>query len=457
MADFQTDSIQGARTGTIFADQAGRGTLMLHMVRQMLLERNDAGAVLLMKRFLTQSLGLNVRDVSFHQDHYSLNSVRGFVQLNSGTDTSLFFKFHQEEKEEETVGEYYRAHLLSDAGFPVDLPVHINSTPGEQIVLYPRHDWKRLSDVCLEIEANGCRPADMQPILDAQKTLDEVCLAIYLRTLHKVTGAQVAAEPVLQLFTWRLFDHGDVSQPGGRVTRFYADSRFSFPGLGTSIGFEELCRLKWIINGVPYRETLGGAFAQARALLAPDAFDGDAGITAHGDAHNANVWYVPENKGAELIYYDPAFAGNHLPAVLAEAKSIFHNIFAHPDWLYHSERTGWLDISAEIVDGMICVNHNWALNPLRAAFLQSKADNLLVPLFRACREMGGLPQDWRRTLRSALFCCPTLVMNLTAGEGSHSASTSLLGWTIAVMLAGEPKETGIDPISNFLDYIEARI
>jgi hypothetical protein len=59
-------------------------------------------------------------------------------------------------------------------------------------------------------------------------------------------------------------------------------------------------------------------------------------------------------------------------------------------------------------------------------------------------------------MRAALFCCPTLVMNLRADAGSasnsHTPKTSLLGLAIAVMLAQSPAK-GDDVVSKFFGEI----
>ena len=68
----------------------------------------------------------------------------------------------------------------------------------------------------------------------------------------------------------------------------------------------------------------------------------------------------------------------------------------------------------------------------------------------AARNM--LPHDWRRVIRLALFLCPTLVMNLRAGAGSHNPASSLIGFSVAVMAGSEPV-AGEDVVTAFLDVI----
>jgi hypothetical protein len=178
---------------------------------------------------------------------------------------------------------------------------------------------------------------------------------------------------------------------------------------------------------------------------------------AHGDAHNGNVWYNA-TQPPSLSLFDPAFAGPHIPALLAEIKPTFHNIFAHPLWLYDSaEANAGLHVSFAVKGDFIEVEHDWKLSPLRKGFLDIKRERLWKPLIAALRERKLLPADWQGYMRSALFCCPTLVMNLRAHAGSksnsHTPKTSLLGLSVAMMLASKPAE-GRDTVSDFFAELE---
>ena len=66
--------------------------------------RNEAAAAA--ARLLSEETGTRFTDVAINDDRYSLNSVNGTAVDASGQ--RLFFKFHTEEGEAETVGEYYR-------------------------------------------------------------------------------------------------------------------------------------------------------------------------------------------------------------------------------------------------------------------------------------------------------------------------------------------------------------
>ena len=107
--------------------------------------------------------------------------------------------------------------------------------------------------------------------------------------------------------------------------------------------------------------------------------------------------------------FDPAFAGEHIPALLADVKATFHNIFAHPFWLYHPEEADRrFHVSVSVADGRIDVTHDWQLTPLRRGFLDLKVEHVWRPLLAALAARDLLPPDWRSVMRLALFCCPTL-------------------------------------------------
>jgi hypothetical protein len=183
------------------------------------------------------------------------------------------------------------------------------------------------------------------------------------------------------------------------------------------------------------------------------------GVTAHGDAHNANVWFETDRATPHLTMFDPAFAGSHVPALLAEVKATFHNIFAHPTWLYEPQVAATrFQARAERRGDVLAIETDWALSPLRTAFLERKAMLLWRPLLAEMQARGALPADWRRLVKLALFCCPTLVMNLrangTTGAGAHNPVSSAIGLGIAVMMGSAPMEGAGDALSAFLDAIE---
>src|SRR5882672_2862279 len=397
---------------------------------------------------IADTFGMPVAAVEINRDRYSLNSLNGFVTARDGR--AFFFKFNQEEGEADTVGEYYRAEVLRDAGFPVDLPLHSSGEVGRQILLYRRRSEPRFADLCRAIELGD---ADAALLVDAQRTLDRLIGERYLATLHATDAAEVEAESIHRLFHARLVDPGHDGELGGRVRRFYVDQVFRFPG--ATLPWRDLADRRWRINGIAYRRSLRDLFEESRERLQPARLAGHCAVVAHGDAHNANVWAEPTDGAPRLVFFDPAFAGRHIPALLAEIKATFHNIFAHPLWLYDAPIADRrFAIAVTVAGDIIDVQTDWQLSPLRTAFLEAKATLAWRPLLTALQKRGRLPGEWRRIVRCALFCCPTLVMDLRAGGGAdHTPITSAIGLAVALMMGSEP-EGGDDALSAALDSME---
>jgi hypothetical protein len=399
---------------------------------------------------IADAFGRRVDKLSINRDAYSLNSLNGFVETDAGP---FFFKFHQEEGEDRMSGEYYRARILAEAGLPVDLPVETSTQPGRQILLYRLRKDRRLAEVARDLDEERDH-AKLAPVMEAQAGLDRAVADVYLRTLHPITAEQSRAEPIHRLFHERLRDFDRPGKIGGRFASFYADRDFELPGL--TIHWRDLRNLKISVNGVVHGESLGALFDAAFVDMEPARFAG-LGVTAHGDAHNANVWYEQSERQPRLSLFDPAFAGEHVPALLAEVKPTFHNIFAHPYWLYEPQvAAARFRARAARRDGVLEIETDWALSPLRQGFLEGKARMLWRPLLAEMQRRGGLPADWRRQLRLALFCCPTLVMNLRAGVGSHNPVSSAIGLAVAAMMGSAPQSGAEDPLTRFLNEIEPR-
>ena len=437
----------------------GKLSTVLRAVR----ENRHAQAEEILATFLNEKfdeLPVNKSSVKIRRDAISLNSVNGTFEDNIGK--KYFFKFHLEENESEMLDEYYKAELLAKAGYPTELPAFVSKDVGEQILIYPYVAYERLFDVCQRNEnADG---DEAQKIIAAQAVLDRLNAEKCIDTLCEGTQNDYTAEALLQLFYWRLIDKqsdGSYKQGGGRHRSFYLNQKFSFPS-GLELSYEDLANLIWNINGVSYQMTLADAFDQAYKILSPHEIDQYPACTAHGDAHNGNVWVKGSTDGkVSLSYFDPAFAGEKIPVLLAEVKSTFHNIFAHPDWLYKAAKADEsLNLSAKIKGEVLYVQHNWALTPLRIKFLESKQNLFWIPVLKELKIHGCLPANWERFVRAALFCCPTLVMNLRAGAGTaqntHTPQTSLMGLSIAMMCACEPTN-GTDPIKRFFENINNAI
>ncbi|MBS7544473.1 hypothetical protein [Ancylobacter oerskovii] len=396
---------------------------------------------------LADLFGLRATNVRINLDRYSLNSLNGFFETE---DSAFFFKFHQEEGEEAMAGEYYRADILARAGLPVDQPVHVSTAPGEQILVYRRRDEPRFSDVLRALDLAD-DAAERAVAIEAERALSRRLAATYLATLHPITPEEAAAEPIHRLFHERLIDRNPPRYPGGRLADFYVGKRFAFPGV--ELGWEDLAARRFVINGLAYARPLGELFDAAQARLRPERLADAGGVTAHGDAHNANVWFTGEGGSAQLSFFDPAFAGENVPALLAEVKATFHNVFAHPFWLYDpalaSER---FSATARLGEGTLVVETDWAPSPVRRDLMEVKAREVWQPLLAELKVRGLLPADWREVIRLGLFLCPTLVMNLRAGARSHMPVSSLIGWSVATMVGSAPV-AGEDVVTRFLDAV----
>jgi hypothetical protein len=427
----------------------------LYRVLTLTRKGNRERAEAALTRFIVDKFDIDPGDtLRIRNDNISLNSVNGTLTSRDGN--TYFFKFHIEDNEETTIDEYYKADLLARTGYPIELPVFVSRDVGQQILIYPHVDHERLCDACRRLEY--ATPDKTAPIVAAQEAMDRLTAEKCIQTLSVGNRDDYAAEPILQLFYWRLVDkRPDGSTiPGGRWATFYTDKSITFPGVAVS--YDQLSHLKWNINGVQYPISLADAFDKARRILAPENVTDYAACIAHGDAHNGNMWVKPcYDGGIQLSYFDPAFAGAKIPVLLSEIKATFHNILAHPDWLYDpADADAKLNMTAKIEGGTLYVHHNWKLSPLRERFLSSKQTHFWMPVLTELQNRHQLPGNWEDVMRMALFCCPTLVMNLRAGAGtarnSHTPKTSLLGLAIAVMCASA-SVGGNDPISNFFDTL----
>ncbi|WP_413733731.1 hypothetical protein ACL2XP_15670 [Sodalis sp. RH21] len=397
-----------------------------------------------LSRLIAEITATPVLGLKINRDQYSLNSLNGQVRL--ADNRTLFFKYHHEDGEDQTIEEYYRAGLLRDAGFRVDVPLYACGEPGRQILLYALRSDKRLAEVCHDIE-DRLDWRHMDAVVDAQQRADWALWACCRPTLVPGSRESVVKEPIHQLFYHRLVSPGEPAGLGGRVKQFYVDKDFQLAQ--ECIPWRDLGRLQWEINGVVYPHTLEQLFLEAGARLEPAALAGHGALTAHGDAHNANVWFDTCGGQPELVSFDPAFAGSAIPALLAEIKATFHNIFAHPCWLYEPERAAQrYQVSVSRQGDRLKVTHNWQLTPLRRAFLASKGTWYWRPLLAELQQRGWLPGHWQRIVRLAMFCCPTLVLDLRAGGHSgHTPVSSALGLALAVMLGSG----GEDDFTRWLD------
>lgn len=414
-----------------------------------LAKNRDGEAEILLCRLLADLFSIAPANLVINHDQYSLNSLNGFFETQEG---AFFFKFHQEEGEEAMSGEYYRADILSRAGLPVDQPILMSVLPGEQILIYRRRTDPRFSDVLRALDLAPDEPAEARAAA-AERALSVRVLDVYLKTLRPVTPQMVAAEPIHRLFYERLIDPVSRRFPGGRLSSFYVGKTFELAG-GIELDWDAFSNAQFVINGKRYSKTIAMLFNEAHDRLRPENLADAGGVTAHGDAHNANVWYSDHGNGAQLSFFDPAFAGENIPALLAEVKTTFHNVFAHPLWLYDPAEAGLRYMASAVYsEGRLFIETDWQISAVRSKLLAVKAESVWRPLLQVLKQRGLLPEDWRTVIRLGLFLCPTLVMNLRAGATTHTPVSSAIGFAMAVMAGCDPVDGG-DVVSRFLDSID---
>lgn len=205
--------------------------------------------------------------------------------------------------------------------------------------------------------------------------------------------------------------------------------------------------MKWIVNGVEFKETLGSLVEQAIEVLDPSKSETPS-IVGHGDAHNGNVFVDRDNSA--LIYFDPAFAGRHSP-FLDLTKPLFHNVFA--TWMYFPHEVAkTLSIGLEIKDDTIIVNHNFAPTEVKLALLHSKIQRVLAPLIKELKSREWLNPHWKQYLKLALFCCPFLTMNLSDTQ-KFPPEITLLGLALAVEMGSDVRGATKSLIDSELDAV----
>ncbi|MCU0512684.1 MAG: hypothetical protein MUE40_08950 [Anaerolineae bacterium] len=349
----------------------------------------------------------------------SLNSFNGLLTQADGT--RRFFKTHTESHT--IINEYYNAELLAQAGYPIIQPIFRSTEPGKQFLVYEVIDDPAVFDLAWAIE-NG--DETLFPALTAAQQQADDALSGFYTGSHTVQPAGAAADaPIHQLFYHRL--------TGGRQAQFYADDiRLHLPA--GSYPMREVRRWRWRINGQHYAPTLDEISAGATRTLHPGR--GGLLVRGHGDAHNGNVFFQAAQQ--RLLYFDPAFAGQHNP-YLDLAKPLFHNVFAM--WMYFPQDIRRrLTITMRLEDGVCQVDYAYPLHPVRQMFLESKIERVLRPLLTLA-EAAQEPLAARRALlKAALFCCPFLTMNLT-DSGRFPPEISLLGLAMAVEMGAESQGT----------------
>jgi hypothetical protein len=413
--------------------------------------------------FLQKNEDPSIASVELKPKPESLNSINGFVTYANGE--RYFFKSHVEENEK--VSEYYNASVLADAGYPVITARRIKQQPGQQIAFYEVLSLPTLFD---ELKAeedwqrNNTPSTKALHLIQAQNELDKTVGECLHRTLRVITAAEHARAPIHQLFAHRLAEDG-------RLGLFYRNQEITLDQ--NQLTFEELASMRWTINGAKYAASLQDIIEMARDLLVPR--DGPASI-GHGDAHNGNIFvnfdlatggplesptstqeFGTASSKAKLVMFDPAFAGLHNP-ILDVTKAIFHNHFAR--WMYFPEEAvNEFGLSYSIKKNRIYIEHDFQPSSLRRQLLRIKVNNVLEPLLDYLDQQNMLANNWPRYLRSALFCCPFLTVNLFAPDipggtlaERYTLPIKLLGLAMSVELACESR-SGSNSLAETIDEI----
>lgn len=414
--------------------------------------------------FLQEHEDCSIQKVELQPKPESLNSLNGFVTYESGD--RYFFKTHTEENEK--VSEYYNAEELAKAGYPVITSKQITPKVGKQIVLYQIITYPTLFDL-LKIEEDkegregeddtdnridrgdrGDRinkiddttaDATKSILLNGQIALDKLVYEIYSKNLSTASAEEHAKAPIHQLFSHRLAEDG-------RVGLFYRNKNLNLES--TSIPFETLSEIRWSINGVEYSQSLNEIINRSRDMLKP----GKAPVVpGHGDAHNGNIFVDLEQR--KFYMFDPAFAGKHHP-LLDLTKPLFHNIFAR--WMYYPDQVlQEFQLDFTIRDNRISIEHDFKPSALRLAHLKTRVENVLRPTVELLKNNGALDASWRSFVRSALFCCPFLTVNLFSdyvANGTlserYKPPVKLLGLAMAIEL-GATEHKGSSILTDIID------
>ena len=328
-------------------------------------DRGSAEALLI--QFIHDTFSLDVVGIDLRPTAVSLNSFNGFLHLRDGT--RLFFKTHTES--DNVIGEYYRAAVLAEAGYPVIQPRYSSTEAGKHLLIYDVIEDPSVFDVAWAIE-NG-DDTHAETLRKAQNKADQQLWALYLSTLSEQSAEEAAQSPIHQLFHHRLTK--------GRLDRFYgSESMVILPN--SKAPMRDVRHVRWAINGQVYDETLDDIIQRAVKLLEPS--QAGPAVTGHGDAHNGNVFLTLSQPEASMLYFDPAFAGNHHP-LLDIVKPLFHNVFAM--WMYYpEEKRAQTSMTLKQDSERWIVEHDYVLHPVREMFLASKVEHTLSRLYSISSE-----------------------------------------------------------------------
>ena len=380
-------------------------------------DRNQAEDLLL--ALIRDTFPLDVERVRLRPLAISLNSINGLLILKDGS--TLFFKTHTEAGT--MVREYHNASLLAEAGYPVLKPLYVSTEAGRQLLIYPMVDDPLAFDVAWAIEEGT--GGDLHRLTDTQEEADRQLREIYRATMGWQSAEDAASAPVHQLFSHRL--------TSGRLASFYLpQDRLCLPAGELTI--HEIFQAQWVINGQRYRESLSDLISRAVRLL--DPHQAGPSIVGHGDAHNGNLFLA--NCGRDVLYFDPAFAGRHDP-LLDVVKPLYHNVFA--SWMYYPHaKAAQTTVRVQYGDGTLAIDHDYRVHPVRSMFLQSKVENVLIPLLAELATRDWIRPDWRARMKTALMCCPLLTIKL-ADPQTIPPEIAFLGLASAVEMGADSHET----------------
>lgn len=389
-----------------------------------------------LKQFIEDNTHFSIETVEATPSAVSLNSINGILKTKSGS--KLFFKTHVEPQS--IISEYYNSGILAEAGYPIIRPIYSSTTWGKQILIYEFFEFPSLFNVVRDLETG--KREDTEQVVEIQRSADRQLFQIYRQTLQPLSPTENAKSPVHQLFHYRLV--------GGRFTEFYHGSEITLPR--ETIKFEQLAQLKWTINGVEFQETLGELVQKAKKILDPNQEEVFS-VIGHGDAHNGNV--LVDEKNANLIYFDPAFAGRHSP-LLDLAKPVFHNCFA--TWMYFPEEISeHLSIDYKIENNRIFVEHDFPIHPVKKGFLKSKLNLVLEPLLQeSFKEKAAQKYSWQEYFKLALLCCPLLTMNL-ADSKKFPPKIALLGFCYAIEMGSFSSGNQFSPLDAEIHQIVSHL
>ena len=355
---------------------------------------------------------LNVKIVAINTgSEVSLNSINGI--LTSEGNRRLFFKFHAEEGETQSLigGEYYRADLLDKLGWNIVKPIAVSTKPGRQCLVYEeRHEptayeaFGEQDDLYLRTGAYD--GGVVKGLLAAEEKYLVKAAGIMTRTLEPASP-ETASAPLLQLFSHRLIGAGGATP---RVDLFYSGKLVTLPD-GSKAAFDDVAVKKWVVNGCEMPHTLADIIRLSKKHLAVSALARGPTVVSHGDDHNGNKFYT----AGEFITFDPAFAGRH-PALLAPIKGTMHNAPLHPFWYYKPGRVhDLIQASFSINADRIEVMHNAdkvLASPLRNQLIGLHMEHAWQPLLDELARKNMLPGNWRTIIKCAAFCCPFLAVNM---------------------------------------------